>query len=57
MEVGEEKKAAAEEDEREGKLKMVEVQNLPDDVDMIVSNLKTLDFSIQDLDVLIELSR
>lgn len=27
----------AEEDEREGKLKMVEVQNLPDDVDMIVS--------------------
>jgi hypothetical protein len=57
VEVGEEKKAAAEEDEREGKLKMVEVQNLPDDVDMIVSNLKTLDFSIQDLDVLIELSR
>lgn len=57
MEVGEEKKAAVEEDEREGKLKMVEVQNLPDDVDMIVSNLKTLDFSIQDLDVLIELSR
>lgn len=36
---------------------MVEVQNLPDDVDMIVSQLKTLDFSIQDLDVLIELSR
>jgi hypothetical protein len=31
------KAAAAEEDEREGKLKMVEVQNLPDDVDMIVS--------------------
>ena len=57
MEIGEEKKAAVEEDEREGKLKMVEVQNLPDDVDMIVSNLKTLDFSIQDLDVLIELSR
>jgi hypothetical protein len=57
VEIGEEKKAAVEEDEREGKLKMVEVQNLPDDVDMIVSNLKTLDFSIQDLDVLIELSR
>ena len=57
MEIGEEKKAAVEEDEREGKLKMVEVQNLPEDVDMIVSNLKTLDFSIQDLDVLIELSR
>jgi hypothetical protein len=37
---------AAEEDEREGKLKMVEVQNLPDDVDLIVNNLKTLDFSI-----------
>jgi len=38
-------------------MKMIEVQNLPDDVDMIVNNLKTLDFSIQDLDVLIELSR
>jgi len=36
---------------------MIEVQNLPDDVDMIVGNLKALDFSIQDLDVLIELSR
>ena len=33
------------------------MQNLPDDVDMIVSQLKTLDFGIQDLDVLIELSK
>ena len=30
---------------------------MPDDVDMIVSQLKTLDFGIQDLDVLIELSK
>lgn len=40
------KAKAAEEDDREGKLKMIEVQNLPDDVDMIVGNLKALDFSI-----------
>ena len=45
------------EDEREGTLKMIQVQNLPDDVDMIVGQLKTLDFGIQDLDVLIELSK
>lgn len=41
----------------EGVLKMVQVQNLPDDVEMIVGQLKTLDFSKQDLDVLIELSK
>ena len=34
------------EEEREGTLKMVQVQNLPDDVDMIVGQLKTLDFGI-----------
>ena len=36
---------------------MAQVQNLPDDVEMIVGQLKTLDFSKQDLDVLVELSR
>lgn len=36
---------------------MAQVQNLPDDVEMIVGQLKTLDFSKQDLDVLIELSK
>lgn len=36
---------------------MVQVQNLPDDVDMIIGNLKTIDFANQDLDVLMELSR
>jgi len=45
------------EDTQEGVLKMVQVQNLPDDVEMIVGQLKTLDFSKQDLDVLIELSK
>jgi len=49
--------AAEQEEEREGTLKMIQVQNLPDDVDMIVGQLKTLDFGIQDLDVLIELSK
>ena len=32
-------------EEREGILKMVQVQNMPDDIDMIVSQMKTLDFS------------
>ena len=54
----EEAKEAQEADEaQEGVLKMVQVQNLPDDVEMIVGQLKTLDFSKQDLDVLIELSK
>lgn len=44
-------------DAQEGVLKMGQVQNLPDDVEMIVGQLKTLDFSKQDLDVLIELSK
>ena len=39
-----EKKEEAEE-EREGILKMVQVQNLPDDIEMIVGQMKTLDFS------------
>jgi hypothetical protein len=30
---------------------------LPDDVDAIIGNLKTIDFAVQDLDVLIELSK
>ena len=54
----EESKEKQEADEaQEGVLKMVQVQNLPDDVEMIVGQLKTLDFSKQDLDVLIELSK
>lgn len=36
---------------------MADVQNLPDDVDAIIGNLKTIDFAVQDLDVLIELSK
>ena len=43
---GKESKEAAEADEaQEGVLKMVQVQNLPEDVEMILSQLKTLDFS------------
>ena len=36
---------------------MEEVTALPDDVDTIVGSLKTVDFAVQDLDVLIELSK
>ena len=53
----EESKDKPEDEATEGVLKMMQVQNLPDDVEMIVGQLKTLDFSRQDLDVLIELSK
>lgn len=57
----EEEKAASQaaevEEEREGMLTLIQVQNLPEDVDMIVGQLKTLDFGIQDLDVLIDLAK
>ena len=52
-----EEKAGEVDEEREGVLKMVQVQNLPDDADMIIGQLKTLDFAKQDLDVLIALSK
>ena len=42
---------------QEGVLRMAQVQNLPEDCEMIVGQLKTLDFGKQDLDVLIELSK
>ena len=52
-----EKKADDDAEDREGILKLVQVQNLPDDIDMIVGQMKTLDFNKQDLEVLIELSK
>jgi len=36
---------------------MDDVSDLPDDVDSIVNQFKIVDFSAQDLDVLIELSK
>ena len=36
---------------------MRDVKDLPDDVDQIVNQFKTVDFATQDLDVLIELSK
>jgi len=50
---GEKKK----EPEPEGKLRMGQVQGLPDDVDDVLKTLSEIDFGIQDLDVLIELSK
>ena len=44
-------------DEPEGKLKQAEVENLPDDVDDIIKQVNEIDFQIQDLDVLIALSK
>ena len=36
---------------------MADAQNLPDDADAIIGSLKTVDFAVQELDVLIELSK
>lgn len=53
MKGGEKKK----EPEPEGKLRMNQVQSLPDDVDEVIKSLNETDFQVQDLDVLIELSK
>ena len=44
-------------EEPEGKLKIAEVENLPDEVDEIIKKINDIDFGIQDLDVLIGLSK
>ena len=43
--------------EPEGKLKLGQVQALPDDVDGMIKELNEIDFGVQDLDILIELSK
>ena len=53
MKGGEKKK----DPEPEGKLKMGQVQALPDDVDGMIKELGEIDFGVQDLDILIELSK
>ena len=45
------------EPEPEGKLRMGQVQSLPDDVDEVIKTLNEIDFGVQDLDILIELSK
>ena len=53
MKGGEKKKEA----EPDGKLKSAQVQALPDDVDGMIKELNGIDFGVQDLDILIELSK
>lgn len=53
MKGGEKKKV----EEPEGKLKIAEVENLPDEVDDIIKQINDIDFGVQDLDVLIALSK
>ena len=48
---------ATAEEEPAGKLRMNQVQTLPDDVDEVIEKLNDIDFGVQDLDVLIELSK
>lgn len=43
--------------QQSGKLKMSDVQNLAADADVVIDSLKGVDYSFQDLDVLIELAR
>lgn len=50
-------KGAEKEPEVEGKWKMHQVNALPDEVDDVIKTLSECDFTIQDLDVLIELSQ
>ena len=44
-------------EEVEGKLKLTEVENLPDEVDDIIKQINEIDFQVQDLEVLIALSK
>lgn len=44
-------------DEVEGKLRIADVQAMPDEVDDILGYLQNTNFNLQDLDVLIELSK
>jgi len=39
------------------KLKLADVRNLSDDADQIIDSLKAIDYGVQELDVLLELSR
>ena len=41
----------------EGKLRMADVQALPEEVDDILGSLGSMNFGVQDLDILIELSK
>lgn len=40
-----------------GKLKMHEVRELSDDVDIVINKLRGVDYGAQDLDILIELAK
>ena len=43
--------------EQEGKLRMAQVQALPEEIDDVIKMLSDVRFEVQDLDVLIELSK
>ena len=44
-------------DEPEGKLRMGQVQTLPDEIDECIKFMQTTDYGVQDLDILVELSK
>ena len=45
------------EDEPAGRIRVTEAQNLPNNIDDVIKRLQEIDFSVQELDVLIELSK
>ena len=50
---GEKKK----EEEVQGRIRITEAQNLPNNIDDVIKRLNEIDFGVQELDVLIELSK
>ena len=41
----------------EGKLRLGQVQTLPDEIDECIKFMQTTDYGVQDLDILVELSK
>lgn len=50
---GEKKK----EEEVQGRIRMTEAQNLPNNIDDVIKRLNEIDFGVQELEILIELSK
>lgn len=50
---GEKKK----EEEVQGRIRLTEAQNLPNNIDDVIKRLNEIDFGVQELDILIELSK
>lgn len=45
------------EEEVQGRIRLTEAQNLPNNIDDVIKRLNEIDFGVQELDILIELSK